>query len=152
MTLLICSLAYVDLARAALEPENPVTVRGLIIASHLGLFVNDGSQDYLLLDVDNIGIEGKTCEIFGALTRVDGRLAIDVYRVRLLTPKSPVDDRNGFHQVQRDATIHKGMTHETMRISPMSPCRTCGIIPSSYIRYGMRKMEMANLCPLPSQA
>lgn len=78
------------------QPDKPICVRGLIVSARHGLTINDGIRDYLLLDVDNIGIEGTICEVFGALTEIDGFIAIDVYRVRLIATEYPLDDSIGF--------------------------------------------------------
>lgn len=77
------------------HPTRPVHVRGLVVSSRDGLTLNDGTRDYLLLGVDDIGIEGRVCIIFGDLVQHNGRSAIDVFEVRLISEEDQFEDRIG---------------------------------------------------------
>lgn len=108
----LCTVAMTHV-HAEEQPDNPICVRGLIVSARHGLTINDGIRDYLLLDVDNIGIEGTICEVFGTLTEIDGHIAIDVYRVRFIANEYPEDDpigsQQGLQTLQRKAQVrHPG--------------------------------------------
>lgn len=78
-----------------LQPKNPIRVKGLVVSTSMGLALNDGTRDYLLLGVDDIGLEGRVCEIFGDLTERDGHPAIDVYDIHLIFEEYPNEDQVG---------------------------------------------------------
>ena len=89
------------------QPINPIEVRGLIVSSVEGLMINDGQRDYLLLGVDDIGIEGKVCVVFGDLFQEEDHVVIDVYEVHLVAEEYPLDDNIGirwdWHDLNRIA-------------------------------------------------
>lgn len=78
------------------EPEGrPVSIRGLVVSSGHNLIINDGTQDYVLLGVDNHKLEGKICEANGTLHVSDDELIIDVETIRIVASEYPEDDLVG---------------------------------------------------------
>ncbi|BCS87494.1 hypothetical protein [Pseudodesulfovibrio sediminis] len=115
--LLLCLGASVVYAEE--QPPNPVEVKGLIVTTREGLTINDGTRDYLLLGVDDIGIEGRICIIFGNLMETD-KPTIDVYEVHLVSDDFPKEDdiglRKEWHTLTRTTQFHP----EHARLA--SPC------------------------------
>ncbi|ADU63696.1 MAG: hypothetical protein KUA35_16150 [Pseudodesulfovibrio sp.] len=76
------------------QPDESVRVQGLVVSSRNGLVINDGTRDYLLLGVDDIGIEGRVCVIVGTPVQWLGRAAIRVREVISLPderqPRDPI--------------------------------------------------------------
>lgn len=95
-TLLLCIFTFP--VHAEEQPLNPIEVRGLVVSTRDGLTINDGVRDYLLLGVDNIGIEGRVCVIFGNLTQEVGGPTIDVFKVHLVSEEYPQDDNIGIRK------------------------------------------------------
>lgn len=82
--ILCASLLLVTLAQkvtAEEQPDKSVRVQGLVVSSRNGLVINDGTRDYLLLGIDDIGIEGRVCVIVGTPVQWMGRAAIRVREV-----------------------------------------------------------------------
>lgn len=74
-------VTFVQKVAAEEQPDESVRVQGLVVSSRNGLVVNDGTKDYLLLGVDDIGIEGRVCVIVGTPVQWKGRAAIRVREV-----------------------------------------------------------------------
>jgi hypothetical protein len=101
------------------RPDASVRVRGLVVSSRNGLTINDGTRDFLLLGVDDIGIEGRVCVVTGTLVRWRGRPAIRVLELRPVPEPEVLRDtvgtgphpgphhgpHHGPHMVSQGATI-----------------------------------------------
>nr|WP_287410757.1 hypothetical protein [Pseudodesulfovibrio sp.] len=102
------------------QPHNPIEIKGLVVNSEKGLTINDGTQEYLLLGVDDIGIEGRTCIIFGDLIYNTEMPVIDVFEVHLSSDEFLHDDNIGIDYnrqfLTRTVQYHSGHARQ------LTPC------------------------------
>jgi hypothetical protein len=81
--------------------EQSVRIQGLVVSSIHGLVLNDGTRDYLLLGVDDIGIQGRICVITGILVRWMDRDAIDVREALPVADEERPEDTIGMNRLRR---------------------------------------------------
>ncbi|WP_319542215.1 hypothetical protein [uncultured Pseudodesulfovibrio sp.] len=116
--LLLCVFAVQ--VNAEEQPNNPVEVMGLVVGSSNGPTLYDGIRDYVLLGVDNIGIEGRLCVIFGDLMHEKNGPTIDVFTVHLVSDRQQQEDR----KARTDLHVRSRTTQHHLGHTLLSPSRT----------------------------
>ncbi|MUM76455.1 hypothetical protein GKC30_02270 [Pseudodesulfovibrio sp. F-1] len=87
-----------------MEIEADITVEGIVVVMDDGVFLDDGVRLFLLIDMEDVRLEGMLVEVFGQYLLVDEMPAIKVQEMTVLDegaaspgnrrPK-PENDRNG---------------------------------------------------------
>jgi len=87
-----------------MEIEADITVEGIVVVMDDGVFLDDGVRLFLLIDMEDVRLEGMLVEVFGQYLMVDEMPAIKVQEMTVIDEgaaspgrsyQDPKNDSNG---------------------------------------------------------
>jgi len=89
LALLLLALAAPAQAEESVDVGADITVIGTVVLMDDGLYLDDGSRLYLLIDMEDPQAEGLTVEVVGQLVMIDDQPAIKVREMTVLGDVPP---------------------------------------------------------------
>jgi len=82
-------------ANALADTGSEITVVGMIVVMDDGIYLDEGSRRFLLIDTEDSQYDGLTAEVIGELIMIDDIPAIRVHEITIFEDRPAGDNEEG---------------------------------------------------------